>query len=108
MQSLGLAQGKATVIGSSLKATPRFAAFVNGVSIHADDFDDTQLAVAKDRVYGLLTHPSVTTLPPGDANLAAADPKCRAQGHEACVLAVRPQRKHLPRDRQSRLAHGTD
>ncbi len=28
----------------------------NGVGIHADDYDDTQLAVAKDRVYGLLTH----------------------------------------------------
>src|ERR1700682_2196783 len=64
IQSLGLAQGKATVIGSSRKATPRFAAFVNGVSIHADDFDDTQLAVAKDRVYGLLTHPTAPVLPP--------------------------------------------
>jgi 2-methylcitrate dehydratase PrpD len=64
IQSLGLAQGRSTVIGSSLKATPRFAAFVNGVSIHADDFDDTQLAVAKDRVYGLLTHPTVSVLPP--------------------------------------------
>jgi len=36
---------------------------VNGVSIHADDFDDTQLAVAKDRVYGLLVHPTVPVLP---------------------------------------------
>src|SRR6202171_545800 len=63
IQSLGLGQGKATVIGSSLKATPRLAAFVNGVSIHADDFDDTQLAVAKDRVYGLLVHPTVPVLP---------------------------------------------
>ncbi len=48
----------ATVIGSSLKAPVRFAAFANGVGIHADDYDDTQLAVAKDRVYGLLTHPT--------------------------------------------------
>jgi 2-methylcitrate dehydratase PrpD len=53
----------ATLIGSSAKASPRFAAFVNGVSIHADDFDDTQLAVAKDRVYGLLTHPTAPVLP---------------------------------------------
>ena len=36
---------------------------MNGVSIHADDFDDTQLAVAKDRVYGLLVHPTVPVLP---------------------------------------------
>src|SRR5260370_38307279 len=50
-----------------MKAAAGFAAFANGVSIHADDFDDTQLAVAKDRVYGLLTHPSVTTLTPAFA-----------------------------------------
>jgi 2-methylcitrate dehydratase PrpD len=43
------------------------AAFANGVSIHADDFDDTQLAVAKDRIYGLLTHPTVSVLPPAFA-----------------------------------------
>ncbi|HEX4646990.1 MAG TPA: MmgE/PrpD family protein, partial [Verrucomicrobiae bacterium] len=42
---------------------PRFAALVNGISIHADDFDDTQLAAAKDRVYGLLMHPTVPVLP---------------------------------------------
>src|SRR5579864_7954140 len=66
LQGLGVT-GKATVIGSGLKAPARFAAFANGVSIHADDFDDTQLAVAKDRVYGLLTHPSVTTLTPAFA-----------------------------------------
>jgi len=45
------------------KLLPRFAAFVNGVSIHADDFDDTQLSAAKDRVYGLLVHPTVPVLP---------------------------------------------
>jgi len=47
-----------TVIGSDLRLPARFAAFANGVSIHADDYDDTQLAIAKDRVYGLLTHPT--------------------------------------------------
>jgi 2-methylcitrate dehydratase PrpD len=66
LQELGV-QGKSTIIGSGMKAPARFAAFANGVSIHADDFDDTQLAVAKDRVYGLLTHPSVTTVTPSFA-----------------------------------------
>ena len=47
-----------------MKVPPRFAAFANGVAIHADDYDDTQLAVAKDRVYGLLTHPTAPALPP--------------------------------------------
>ena len=59
LQSLGITGGAATVFGSSLKTAPRFAAFANGVGIHADDYDDTQLAVAKDRVYGLLTHPKI-------------------------------------------------
>ena len=60
----------ATVIGSSIKAPARFAAFANAIGIHADDYDDTQLAVAKDRVYGLLTHPTAPVLP---AALAAAE-----------------------------------
>ena len=63
VKSLG-SNGKASVIGTSLKSAPRFTSFANGVWIHADDFDDTQLAVAKDRVYGLLTHPTVPVLPP--------------------------------------------
>src|SRR5467141_3810844 len=63
LEDLGLCDGKATIIGSARKTSPRFAAFVNAVSIHADDFDDTQLAVAKDRVYGLLVHPTVPVLP---------------------------------------------
>ena len=48
----------------------RFAAFVNGIGIHADDYDDTQLAVAEDRVYGLLTHPTAPAL---SAALAMAE-----------------------------------
>ncbi len=60
----------ATVIGSPLKAPARFAAFANAIGIHADDYDDSQLAVAEDRVYGLLTHPTAPVLP---AVLAAAE-----------------------------------
>src|SRR6266513_2538571 len=70
LEDLGLFDGKASIIGSARKTSPRFAAFVNAVSIHADDFDDTQLAVAKDRVYGLLVHPTVPVL---SATLALAE-----------------------------------
>jgi 2-methylcitrate dehydratase PrpD len=75
LATLGLghnAPGTATasLLGSGLRVPPRFAAFANGVAIHADDFDDTQLAVNPTRVYGLLTHPSVTALP---AALAVAE-----------------------------------
>jgi len=63
VQQIGVCNGKATIIGSAEKTSPRFAALVNGISIHADDFDDTQLAAAKDRVYGLLMHPTVPVLP---------------------------------------------
>jgi 2-methylcitrate dehydratase PrpD len=61
--SLGICHGGSIVVGSSLKTVPRFAAFANGVSIHADDYDDTQLSSQKDRVYGLLMHPTVPVLP---------------------------------------------
>src|SRR6266481_2224843 len=66
-ESFGLGEMKASVIGTGMKAHPRLAAFVNGVSIHADDYDDTQLSAAKDRIYGLLTHPTVGVLPPAFA-----------------------------------------
>ena len=62
--------GNTTVIGTELRMPDRFAAFANGVGVHADDFDDTQLAVGKDRVYGLLTHPTAPCLP---AALAVAE-----------------------------------
>ena len=62
LQSLGLSRGEATVIGTAIKAPARFAAYANGIGIHADDYDDTQLAVAPDRVYGLLTHPTAPAL----------------------------------------------
>lgn len=69
LQDLGCA-GPATVIGSALTTAPRFAAFANGIAIHADDYDDTQLATKPDRVYGLLTHPTAPVLP---AVLAVAE-----------------------------------
>ncbi|WP_136063971.1 MmgE/PrpD family protein [Modicisalibacter radicis] len=62
--------GRASVIGTDMHVPERFAAFANGVGIHADDFDDTQLAVGPDRVYGLLTHPTAPCLP---AALAVAE-----------------------------------
>lgn len=62
--------GTSSVIGSGLRVAPRFAAFANGVAMHADDYDDTQLAEQKDRVYGLLTHPTAPVLP---AVLAVAE-----------------------------------
>ncbi len=65
--------GAATVIGTDMKVPERFAAFANGVGIHADDYDDTQLAVHKDRVYGLLTHPTAPCLPAAFAVAEVSD-----------------------------------
>jgi len=70
LASVKFAPGGATVLGSGMKAPTRFAALANGIGIHADDYDDTQLAVGADRVYGLLTHPTVPVLP---AALAIAE-----------------------------------
>jgi 2-methylcitrate dehydratase PrpD len=50
-------------------STPH-AALRNGVAGHAMDWDDTQLAEGKGRVFGLLTHP---TIPPLSAGLAIAE-----------------------------------
>src|ERR1700687_1592118 len=63
VEQVGAGNGKATIIGSTQRTSPRFAALLNGISIHANDFDDTQLAAARDRVYGLLMHPTVPVLP---------------------------------------------
>jgi 2-methylcitrate dehydratase PrpD len=46
------------------------AALVNGTSGHALDWDDTQLATSADRIFGLLTHP---TIPPLIATLAIGE-----------------------------------
>src|SRR5205085_1067105 len=62
-QSLGFKPDGARVLGTSSRLPARFAAFANGVAIHVNDYDDTQLAAGADRVYGLLTHPTVCVLP---------------------------------------------
>src|SRR5213078_3738352 len=64
VEKFGVPGSKASIIGSGMKVPARFAAMANGTFIHADDYDDTQLSVAPDRIYGLLTHPTVPVLPP--------------------------------------------
>lgn len=82
LAGLGIATEKgSTIAGSELRVPARFAAFANGISIHADDYDDTQLAVAKDRVYGLLTHPTAPVLP---AALALAE-RDRRSGRDLMI-----------------------
>ncbi len=39
--SLRSADARATVLGTVLRTAPRLAAFANGTTIHADNFDDT-------------------------------------------------------------------
>jgi 2-methylcitrate dehydratase PrpD len=46
------------------------AALLNGASGHAMDFDDTQLSTSPDRLFGLLTHP---TIPPLAAAMAIGE-----------------------------------
>ena len=56
-------QFEATVLGpEALRAPIALAALANGASGHAMDWDDTQLSTSPDRVYGLLTHPTVPAL----------------------------------------------
>jgi 2-methylcitrate dehydratase PrpD len=78
LQGLSIGSVDATIAGSAQRTAVRFAAFANGVGIHADDYDDTQLAVAPDRVYGLLTHPTAPCL---SAALALAEAR-QASGRD--------------------------
>lgn len=63
--------GESTIFGRSPVSAPApLAALVNGTAGHAMDWDDTQLSVTPDRIYGLLTHP---TMPPLTACLAVSE-----------------------------------
>ena len=53
----------ATVFGPQpFKTGSAVAALVNGTAGHALDWDDTQLATSPDRIFGLLTHPTIPPL----------------------------------------------
>src|ERR1044071_3200758 len=62
---------EATTVGrDSFRTRAASAALVNATSGHAHDYDDTQLSTAADRIFGLLTHP---TVPPLAASLALGE-----------------------------------
>jgi 2-methylcitrate dehydratase PrpD len=61
----------ATVFGrEAFRGSTAAAALANAASGHAMDFDDTQLSSTPDRIFGLLTHP---TIPPLAAALAVGE-----------------------------------
>ena len=54
---------ESTVLGPpSFKSGAASAALANGTSGHALDWDDTQLATSAERIFGLLTHPTIPAL----------------------------------------------
>jgi 2-methylcitrate dehydratase PrpD len=64
-------RAESTTLGrGSFQTRAASAALVNGTSGHAHDYDDTQLSTAADRIFGLLTHP---TIPPLAASLAVGE-----------------------------------
>lgn len=64
-------RSEARVFGlAGFKTSSSAAALVNGTSGHALDWDDTQLATSADRIFGLLTHP---TIPPLVTTLAIGE-----------------------------------
>jgi 2-methylcitrate dehydratase PrpD len=65
------ARADATALGPlPFRTSAASAALLNGTSGHALDWDDTQLATSADRIFGLLTHP---TIPPLAAALAVGE-----------------------------------
>src|SRR6266545_2066046 len=64
-------RAESSILGrDSFQARAASAALVNATSGHAHDYDDTQLSTAADRIFGLLTHP---TIPPLTASLAVGE-----------------------------------
>lgn len=61
LENLG-GKPESAVLGSTLRLPAQSAALANGASGHAQDFDDTQLSDAPDRISGLLTHPTTPVL----------------------------------------------
>jgi 2-methylcitrate dehydratase PrpD len=61
LKSLNCSDGRASIIGTGIKAPPRFAAFANGVAIHSDDYDDTAMISVN------IVHAAVPVLPPAFA-----------------------------------------
>ena len=80
-QSMALGKvPEATALGSeATKLAAPLAALINGTAGHAMDWDDTQLSVTPDRIYGLLTHP---TIPPLAAGLAVAEKRGDVSGKD--------------------------
>jgi 2-methylcitrate dehydratase PrpD len=65
------ARSESTAFGpTAFRTGTASAALLNGTSGHALDWDDTQLATSADRIFGLLTHP---TMPPLAATLAIGE-----------------------------------
>ncbi|MGH2735410.1 MAG: MmgE/PrpD family protein [Actinomycetota bacterium] len=50
------------VFGTPLRSSAEIAALINGLAMHAMDYDDTQLSTNPESVYGLLTHPTTPVL----------------------------------------------
>ena len=80
IQELGVS-GRASVLGRGMTLPAQYAALANGTSGHALDYDDTQISSVPDRVYGLLTHPTVPVLA---AALAVAE-EVEATGKDLLV-----------------------
>jgi 2-methylcitrate dehydratase PrpD len=80
-QSMGLGRvPEAIVLGSeAIRLAAPLSALVNGTAGHAMDWDDTQLSVTPDRIYGLLTHP---TIPPLAAGLAVSEKIGKVSGKD--------------------------
>ena len=60
----------ATVLSTDLKVPAAVAARVLGTAGHAHDWDDSQVSIDPDHIYGLLTHP---TIPPLTASLVMSE-----------------------------------
>lgn len=69
-EDTGRNKGSSVLGANPVQLSAPSAALINGTAGHAMDWDDSQLSISPDRIYGLLTHP---TIPPLTASLAVSE-----------------------------------
>ena len=82
--------------GSGSRAPASLAARANGTAGHAMDFDDTQLSNAPDRIFGLLTHPTVARSPPPSRSPNGRTPTGGGSSRRSCWASRSSARSPKP------------
>ena len=91
LRQLGCGEGPSRAIGTNLRLPPRFAALLNGIAMHADDFDDTWQSVPDGPRARSRGRMGVHATAPALASVLAAGEAESRSGNEvlaACLVGI--------------------